>query len=114
MPYGACGRTAREVNRAPRQPPNGLELSRSAEAGARPHSSPRWRPGQASRRTSWQSSQLDTLIAHTGGHRAPTYPHARRVSFSELLGVRTWKAHLTWGLIRVVANALARQEERRR
>ena len=29
--------------------------------------------------------QVDRSIAHTVGQRAPTYPHARRVGFSELL-----------------------------
>ena len=43
--------------------PNGLELSCPAEAG---------RPS--------------VILAHNGGPGAPTYPLARRVSFSELLG----------------------------
>jgi hypothetical protein len=44
-------------------PSNGLELSCPAEAGRAP-----------------------SILAHPGGPDAPTYPPARRVSFSELLG----------------------------
>ena len=50
-------------------PPNGLELSCPAEAG---------------------NSLL--ILAHNGGPGAQTYPPARRVSFSELLGgSKIWK-----------------------
>jgi hypothetical protein len=45
--------------------PNGLELSCPAETG-----------------------KLLFIVAHVGGPGAPTYPLARRVSFSELLGAR--------------------------
>ncbi len=48
------------------------------------HSSPRRRRTQAPRRLGgW--GQVDLSIAPASGQRAPTYPHARRVGFSELL-----------------------------
>ena len=47
------------------EPPNGLELSCPAEAGA-----------------------LPSIVAHTGGLGALHHARARRVSFSELLGGR--------------------------
>jgi len=60
-----CGRSLWwRANAAP-WPPNGLELSCPAEAGG-----------------------LLTIVAHDGGQGALPYAPARRVSFSELLGVR--------------------------
>jgi len=50
--------------------PNGLELSRSAEAG---------------------SGRL--ILAHNGGPGAPPYPPARRVSISEMLGADDARGH---------------------
>ena len=91
MPHGVCGRTAREVNSSSAQPPNGLELSRSAEAGNATHT---LAPAGDQDKPHADSAerQVDLSIAHTCGHRAPTYPHARRVGFSELLGVQTLRS----------------------